>query len=125
MSEHNSLVATFANRSVAEATVKKLYNSGLAKTKLSIVSRDRDRLSHEIEGATVVGELDELDAEQASCIPPDNLLDYEAELKAGRVIAVVHGSPEDIAQAKSVIDTTHPDSWNGNVGCSVYYGCFD
>lgn len=125
MSVHNSLVATFANHSVAEATVRKLHKSGLDKDKLSIVSMDRDLLAAEIEGATVVGKLDELGAEQASCIPPDNLLDYEAELKAGRVIAVLHGSPEDIAQAKNIIDLTHPESWNGKVGCSVYYGCFD
>jgi len=125
MSEHNSLVATFANRSVAEDTVRKLTKSGLAKDKLSIVSMERDRLAGEVEGATVVGGLSELGAEQSSCIPPDNLFDYEAELKAGRVIAVVHGSAEDIAQAKSIIDLTHPDGWDGKVGCSVYYGCVD
>lgn len=125
MSEHNSLVATFANRSVAEATVRKLQKSGLDKAKLAIISTDRERIAQDVEGAMVVGGLDELGAEQASCIPPDNLLDYEAELKAGRVLAMVHGSAEDIAQAKSVIDLTHPESWNGNVGCSVYYGCFD
>jgi len=31
MSEHNSLVATFANHSVAEATISKLHKSGLGK----------------------------------------------------------------------------------------------
>lgn len=125
MSEHNSLVATFANHSQAEATVRKLQQSGLDKTKLSIVSKDREHIARDVEGATVFSALDELGAEQASCIPPDNLLDYDAELKAGRVIAVMHGSREDIAQAKSIIDLTHPDGWNGKVGCSVYYGCYD
>lgn len=125
MSEHNSLVATFANRSVAESIVRKLHKSGLGKGKLSIISKDRDHLASEVEDATVVGALGELDAEQSSCIPPDNLLDYEAELKAGRVIAMVHGSAEDVAQAKSIIDLSHPDGWDGKVGCSVYYGCVD
>lgn len=125
MSEHNSLVATFANRGIAEATVRELQKSGLGKAKLSIVSMEQDRLSRAMEGATVVGGLDELGAEQSSCIPKESMLDYEAELKVGRVIAVVHGSVEDIAQAKSIIDLTHPDGWDGNVGCAVYYGCFD
>jgi len=125
MSEHNSLVASFANHSVAEATVRKLQKSGLDKAKLSIVSRDGERLAREVEGATVFGGLDELDVEQASCIPKESLLDYEAELKGGRVIAVVHGSIEDITQAKSIIDLTHPDGWDGKVGCTVYYGCID
>ena len=125
MSEHNSLVATFANRSMAESIVMKLHKSGLGKGKLSIISKDRDHLASEVEDATVVGALGELDAEQSSCIPPDNLLDYEAELKAGRVIAMVHGSAEDVAQAKSIIDLSHPDCWDGKMGCSVYYGCVD
>lgn len=125
MSEHNSLVATFANRSVAESIVRKLHKSGLGKGKLSIISKERDHLASEVEDATIVGALGELDTEQSSCIPPDNLLDYEAELKAGRVIAMVHGSAEDVAQAKSIIDLSHPDGWDGKVGCSVYYGCVD
>jgi len=125
MSDHISLVATFANRNVAEDTVRKLQKSGLDKARLSIVSKDRERIAQDVAGAIVVGRLDELEDEQASCIPPDNLVDYEAELQAGRVLAVVHGSPEDIAQAKSIIDLHHPESWNGKVGCSVYYGCYD
>ena len=125
MSEHNSLVATFANLSVAESIVRKLHKSGLGKGKLSIISKDQHHLAGEVKGATIVGALGELGAEQSSCIPPDNLLDYEAELKAGRVIAMVHGSAEDVAQAKSIIDLSHPDGWDGRVGCSVYYGCVD
>ncbi|HUW51600.1 MAG TPA: hypothetical protein VMV75_11365 [Sulfuricella sp.] len=125
MNEHNSLVATFASRKVAGDTVRKLQKSGLDKAKLSIVSMDQDRIASEVEGATVVGGLDELDAEQSSCIPRESMLDYEAELKVGRVIAFVHGSAEDIAQAKSIVDLAHPDGWDGKVGCAVYYGCFD
>lgn len=125
MSEHNSLVATFANRNVAEATLRRLRNSGLDNAHLSIVSRDRERIARDVEGAMVFAALDELGPEQSGCIPPDNVLDYEAELNAGRVIAVLHGSPEEIAQARDIIDLAHPESWSGNVGCSVFYGCYD
>ncbi|MFN3398372.1 MAG: hypothetical protein ACK4ZS_07540 [Sulfurimicrobium sp.] len=125
MSEHNSLVASFANHNLAEATLRKLQKSGLDKTRLSIISKDREQISREMEGATVLGGLDELTAEQAGCIPQESLLDYEAELRGGRVIAVVHGSVEDINQAKSIIDLAHPDGWDGKVGCTIYYGCID
>lgn len=125
MSEHNSLVASFASHSLAEATIRKLQESGLDKTRLSIISKDRERISREMGGATVLGGLDELDAQQAGCLPQESLLDYEAELKEGRVIAVVHGSIEDINRAKGIIDLTHPDGWDGKVGCTIYYGCVD
>jgi nucleoside diphosphate kinase len=125
MNEHNSLVATFASRKVAGEIVRKLQKSGLDLARLSIVSKDQDRIAHEVEGATVIGGLDELGFAQSSCIPRESLRDYEAELKVGRVIAFVHGSAEDIAKAKSVVDLAHPDGWDGKVGCAVYYGCFD
>ena len=46
-------------------------------------------------------------------------------LKADRLLLFFHGTADEIVQAKSVIDATHPEGWNGNVGCSVYYGCLD
>ncbi|MHB1291873.1 MAG: hypothetical protein ACYCY5_06730 [Sulfuricella sp.] len=122
MSENNSLVATYANHSLAKATIEKLQKTGLDMSKLSIVGKDVDKI---LEGVTVVGGLNELGAEQYSCISRETIPDYEAELKAGRELLVFHGTADEVAQAKSIIDTTHPESWNGNVGCSVYYGCLD
>jgi len=122
MSENNSLVATYTNHSLAKATVKKLHKAGIDMSKLSIVGKNENKL---LENATVFGGLNELGAEQYSCISRETIPDYEAELKADRLLLFFHGTADEIAQAKSVIDATHPESWNGNVGCAVYYGCLD
>ena len=122
MSENNSLVATYANHSLAKATVKKLHKAGLDMSKLSIVGKDENKILKKI---TVVGGLNELGAEQYSCVSRETIPDYEAELKADRLLLFFHGTADEISQAKSIIDTTHPEGWNGNVGCSVYYGCLD
>ncbi|MHB1621451.1 MAG: hypothetical protein ACYCTY_16110 [Sulfuricella sp.] len=122
MSENNSLVATYANHSLAKATVEKLQKAGLDMGKLSIVGKDENKI---LEGVTVADGLYELGTEQYSCISRETIPDYEAELKAGRLLLFFHGTADEIAQAKSIIDTTHPEGWNGNVGCAVYYGCLD
>ncbi|MBU1689664.1 MAG: hypothetical protein KJ958_10905 [Gammaproteobacteria bacterium] len=122
MSENNSLVATYANHSLAKATVKKLHKAGLDLSKLSIVGKDENKILQKV---TVVGGLNELGAEQYSCVSRETIPDYEAELKADRLLLFFHGTADEISQAKSIIDTTHPEGWNGNVGCSVFYGCLD
>jgi hypothetical protein len=122
MSENNSLVATYANHSMAKATVTKLQKAGLDMSKLSIVGKDENKT---LEGVTVVDDLYELGTEQYSCISRETIPDYEAELNADRLLLFFHGTADEIAQAKSIIDTNHPESWNGNVGCAVYYGCLD
>lgn len=122
MSENNSLVATYANHSLAKATVKKLQKAGLNMSKLSIVGKDKNKILKKV---TVVDGLNELGAEQYSCISRETIPDYEAELKADRLLLFFHGTADEIAQAKSIIDTTHPEGWNGNIGCAVYYGCLD
>lgn len=122
MSKNNSLVATYADHSLAKATVKKLQKAGLDMSKLTIVGKDENNM---LEGVTVVDDLNELGAEQYSCISRETIPDYEAELNAGRLLLFFHGTADEIAQAKSVIDATHPEGWNGNVGCATYYGCID
>lgn len=122
MSENNSLVATYADHSLAKATVKKLHKAGLDMSKLSIVGKNEDQL---LKTVTVVKGLNELGEDQYSCISRETIPDYEAELKAGRLLLFFHGMAEEISRAKSIIDATHPEGWNGNVGCSVYYGCID
>lgn len=122
MSKNNSLVATYADHSLAKATVKELQKTGLDMSKLSIVGKDENKV---LEGVAVVDGLNELGAEQYSCISRETIPDYEAELKAGRLLLFFHGTADEIAQTKSIIDATHPEGWNGNVGCATYYGCLD
>lgn len=125
MSVNNSLVATYANHRLAEATVRKLQTAGFDLNKLSIVSKDPHDLAGEFDGAAVVSELEALDEMQYSCIPMESVHDYEAELQVDRMLLVAHGTPDEIALAKSIVDTTHPEDWGGRVGCTIYYGCFD
>jgi hypothetical protein len=124
MSENISLVATYANHGLAKSTARKFQTAGFNMKKLYLVSNDRNDMG-ELEGAAVLDRLDGLDEAQYACIPRDRVLDYEAELKADRLLLVAHGTADTIAQAKSIIDETHPDDWNGNVSCTVYYGCVD
>lgn len=125
MSEHNSLVASFANHHLARTTVEKLHKAGFDMRKLSIVGKNRPDITGEWEGAAVIDGLSVLDAEQYNCIPRESVLDHEAELDVDRLLLVAHGTPDEISRAKVVIDTAHPDGWDGNVGCTVYYGCTD
>ena len=125
MSENISLVATYANHGLAKSTARKLQIAGFDMKKLYLVSNDRNDIVGELEGAAVLDSLDGLDEAQYACISKEHVHDYEAELKADRLLLVAHGTAEEIAQAKNIIDATHPEGWNGNVGCSVYYGCDD
>ncbi|MGE5028138.1 MAG: hypothetical protein ACM3JK_06660 [Betaproteobacteria bacterium] len=127
MSEHNSLVASFANHHLAKTTAEKLHQAGFDMQKLSIIGKNRHEIQEEGEwgGAAVIDGLSVLDAAQYSCIPRESILDYEAELAVDRLLLVTHGTPDEISRAKTVIDTAHPDGWDGNVGCTVYYGCTD
>ena len=122
MSENNSLVATYADHDLAKATIEKLQKTGLEMSKLSIVGKDENKM---LGGVTVVDGLHGLDAKQYSCISRETIPDYEAELKAGRLLLFFHGAANEVSRAKIVIDATHPEGWNGNVGCAVYYGCLD
>lgn len=58
-------------------------------------------------------------------MPPDNVADYESEFKSGRLLLAAHGTPDEILRAQRIVDADHPESWDGNVGCAVYYGCPD
>lgn len=122
MSTNNSLIATYANHGVAKSTIRKLEDAGYDMNKLFVVARDKDP---SLSGVAIVSALSDLGTEQFSCIPSEYLPNYEAELKVDRVLLVAHGTPEEIDRAREVIDSTHPEGWNGNVGCAVYYGCRD
>jgi len=40
-------------------------------------------------------------------VPKDSIVQYESDLKAGKYLVVVHGSPEIAQQAKNVIEKTN------------------
>jgi uncharacterized membrane protein len=60
-----------------------------------------------LEGAAVVGGLSALGAGLASIgIPRDSILQYETALKADKFLLIAHGTPEQVNQAKSILDRT-------------------
>jgi hypothetical protein len=62
-----------------------------------------------LEGAVVVGGLSALGAGLYSIgIPKDSVLQYEAALKADRFLLLAHGTVNEVAQAKDVLQTTQP-----------------
>ncbi len=122
MSEHNSLIASYANHELARDTVRKLQGTGFDMGNLFVVARDGGKA---LEGAAVVSTLSDLGADQFGCIPRENIPNYEDELEVDRLLIVAHGTPDEIEQARSVIDSTHPGGWDGNVGCAIFYGCID
>jgi hypothetical protein len=59
-----------------------------------------------LEGAVVVGGLTALGAALASLgIPRNSIVQYETALKADKFLVIAHGTPEEVAQAKSIIDS--------------------
>ena len=60
-----------------------------------------------LEGAAVVGGLSALGAALASIgIPKDSVLQYEASLKAGKFLLILHGTPQEVERAKDRLDNT-------------------
>ena len=60
-----------------------------------------------LEGAVVVGGMSALGAGLFSLgIPKDSILQYETALKADEFLLVVHGSDEEVARAKEILDAT-------------------
>ncbi|MGO9115471.1 MAG: general stress protein [Thermoguttaceae bacterium] len=60
-----------------------------------------------LEGAVVVGGLGALGAALVSIgIPEDSVLEYEANLKAGNFLLIVHATPQEVRRAKDCLDDT-------------------
>jgi uncharacterized membrane protein len=60
-----------------------------------------------LEGAVVVGGLSALGAGLAGLgIPHDSILKYESALKADKFLLIAHGTPEQVNQAKNILDRT-------------------
>jgi hypothetical protein len=120
MSNHNSLVASYTSHRLAEDTVRKLHRAGFDGHKLSIIGGGRHKFG-ELDGATVFDNLGALDKAQYACIPREQVHDYADELNADRLLLFAHGTPDEIEQAKKIIDLTYPD----NQEYEIYYGCMD
>src|SRR5277367_4683525 len=57
-----------------------------------------------LEGAVVVGGLSAIGAGLYSIgIPEKSILQYETSLKAGKFMLVIHGTPEEVSRAKTIL----------------------
>ena len=62
-----------------------------------------------LEGAVVVGGLSALGAGLYSIgIPKDSVVKYETALKSDKFLLLAHGTADEVAQAKNILQTTHP-----------------
>jgi len=62
-----------------------------------------------LEGAVVVGGLSALGAGLYSIgIPKDSIVKYEAALKTDQFLLIAHGTAAEVAEAKKIIENTHP-----------------
>jgi len=62
-----------------------------------------------LEGAAVVGGLSALGGALAGLgIPKNSVIQYETALKADKFLVLAHGTADEVARAKSLIDSTKP-----------------
>ncbi len=70
-----------------------------------------------LEGAAVVGVLGAIGAGLYSIgIPKDSILTYETALKTDKFLLVAHGTADDVAKARGILQTTHPAELGVHVG---------
>lgn len=73
-----------------------------------------------LEGAVVVGGLSALGAGLYSIgIPKDSILQYEAALKADKFLVIAHGTADEVAKAKSILETTSSEQTATHSGISA------
>ena len=64
-----------------------------------------------LEGAVVVGGISALGGALASIGIPDNsVVQYESEVKNGKLLLVAHGTADDVERAKDLLDETQAES---------------
>jgi uncharacterized membrane protein len=62
-----------------------------------------------LEGAAVVGGLSALGAGLYSIgIPKNSIVKYELAIKSDKFLLLAHGSADEVAKARDIIQTTHP-----------------
>jgi hypothetical protein len=60
-----------------------------------------------LEGAVLVGGLSALGAGLYSIgIPKDSIMKYEAAIKSDKFVVIAHGTADEVAQARSILETT-------------------
>ena len=70
-----------------------------------------------IETAFVVGGLSALGAALYSIgVPKDSVIQYETALKADNFLVMAHGPAEEIARAKTVLDSANPSRVDVHAG---------
>jgi hypothetical protein len=73
-----------------------------------------------LENAVVVGGLSALGAALYSIgIPKDSVLRYETALKADDFLVMAHGTPEEMARAKSILGTANPSRIDVHAGATA------
>lgn len=69
-----------------------------------------------LEGAVVVGGLSAIGAGLYSLgIPKDSILKYETAVKADKYLLVAHGTADEIAKARDILNATQPAEINQHV----------
>ena len=62
-----------------------------------------------LEGAVLVGGLSALGAGLYSIgIPKDSVVKYETALKSDKFLLMAHGTADEVAKARDIMQTTHP-----------------
>jgi hypothetical protein len=60
-----------------------------------------------IEGAAIVGGISAIGAALASIgIPKDSIVKYETAIKADKFVLIAHGTTDEVAKAKDLLQTT-------------------
>ena len=60
-----------------------------------------------LESAVIVGGMSALGAALASIgIPENSIVQYETSIKAGKFMMLVHGTPDEVTRAKSILTTS-------------------
>jgi uncharacterized membrane protein len=73
-----------------------------------------------LEGAVVVGGLSALGAGLYSIgIPKDSVIKYEAALRSDKFLVIAHGTADEVAKAKSILETTGAAEIAAHQGVSV------
>jgi hypothetical protein len=73
-----------------------------------------------LETAIVVGGLSALGAAMYSIgIPKDSVVRYEAAVKADGFLVLAHGTPAEMARARDILGTTHPQSLDSHAAAPV------
>ena len=66
-----------------------------------------------LEGAVVIGGVSAIGAGLYSIgIPKDSVVKYETALKADNFVLVVHGTDNEVARARDILQTTTPSELN-------------